>query len=499
MLFASFYCGVFAYNVIPDKNLLLIAHLDLLLIFIMFATVGSAHLYVYSLIKDKAMSTDKQILLYMPALLNFSISAVLFFLTGVDQVINLHLQKVAEVEHLPFTGSTVAINTTQERLEKAYWFFAESSVKIQLLLMVVLLMGLSIYAIRKQGYKLGRLSAFLFRGKPIKSSALTLLALILLCAATIFYILVGRTFVAHNYVPGLLMSILLATCMFVQSHVEYFNSNSYITLKSFFNNDLFNQERTPVTNTNAESVENVETEEVENGVEEVSVEAIEESKEEETDKQDEESTELNSTDKSTSEEESAKEIRAEEINIEGLENLDPVSKEAMKGMLKSVLDYVPKKLLTDEDIEKEVAEFRRRKAEQNSRSNKEGARLGTALPTDEKMQKLCDMLRDLIEEKHVYLDATLNRDSLAAMMKSNRTWVTLAIKEVYGTSIINLLTQKRLEAVKEHLMNNPDDTMDSIAHSCGFRDGSALCHKFRAAFGISPKAWVEERLKELKS
>ena len=114
---------------------------------------------------------------------------------------------------------------------------------------------------------------------------------------------------------------------------------------------------------------------------------------------------------------------------------------------------------------------------------------GQAQYVDQPVAPSCDgALRDLLEWLRAHLDQPLTVRQLAARANmSERTFARRFVQDT-GTTPQRWLTGQRILLVQQ-LLEESDETVDTIADRTGFGNATALRHHFRAWRGTTPNAY----------
>lgn len=94
-----------------------------------------------------------------------------------------------------------------------------------------------------------------------------------------------------------------------------------------------------------------------------------------------------------------------------------------------------------------------------------------------------------IEQHYARMDLT--PDIIAKALHCSRSSLDRACLE-QRTSVMKLLHEVRLNAVRHKLENSAEERIETIAYQCGFSNPSVLSKLYKLRFGLSPKAWREE-------
>ena len=114
---------------------------------------------------------------------------------------------------------------------------------------------------------------------------------------------------------------------------------------------------------------------------------------------------------------------------------------------------------------------------------------GQAQYVDQPVAPSCDgTLRDLLEWLRAHLDQPLSVRQLAARANmSERTFARRFVADT-GTTPRRWLTGQRI-LLAQQLLEETDETVDTIADRAGFGNATALRHHFRARRGTTPNAY----------
>lgn len=110
----------------------------------------------------------------------------------------------------------------------------------------------------------------------------------------------------------------------------------------------------------------------------------------------------------------------------------------------------------------------------------------------EKSAHLANHLHQLMEDDCIYLQPGLHIDDLAAMMGTNRTYVTRLMQQEFGQTFVDYINNARIIYSKRILLTT-SLTLEDIASKSGFASASAYCRVFRRMTGTTPMAWKNEQ------
>ncbi|MBO4764226.1 MAG: helix-turn-helix transcriptional regulator [Bacteroidales bacterium] len=111
-----------------------------------------------------------------------------------------------------------------------------------------------------------------------------------------------------------------------------------------------------------------------------------------------------------------------------------------------------------------------------------------AVARDDADAKLLADLRELFEQKEVYLDKNLTIDSLAKMASTNKARMSRFINEVFSCNFPTLLNNYRVTKAVELLSDPASDiyTVEAIGENCGFNNRQAFHSSFKKRIGMPP-------------
>lgn len=90
---------------------------------------------------------------------------------------------------------------------------------------------------------------------------------------------------------------------------------------------------------------------------------------------------------------------------------------------------------------------------------------------------------------HYQQDISL--DKLAEILTINASYLSYIFKKETGSTIVQYLTNVRMEQACELLCHRPDLTMEEIALQTGYNSTTYFHKIFRSKFGVSPRQWQQ--------
>ncbi|MBP5317430.1 MAG: helix-turn-helix transcriptional regulator [Bacteroidales bacterium] len=112
---------------------------------------------------------------------------------------------------------------------------------------------------------------------------------------------------------------------------------------------------------------------------------------------------------------------------------------------------------------------------------------------DDNDAKLLADLRDLLENKEVFLDKSLTIESLAKMAGTNKARMSQFINKVFGCNFPTLLSNYRVTKAVA-MFSDPANsiyTVEAIGENCGFNNRQAFHSSFKKKIGMPPSKFRE--------
>ena len=116
------------------------------------------------------------------------------------------------------------------------------------------------------------------------------------------------------------------------------------------------------------------------------------------------------------------------------------------------------------------------------------------MPNEAKVQELYDRACHLMEHDRLYADPQLNREHLAELLGTNRTYLSAIIKEKSGMSYLQFVNSYRInEAIR--ILSDPEKTdypLKKIWSDLGFNSPATFYKLFQQAVGITPSVYRKQ-------
>ena len=113
---------------------------------------------------------------------------------------------------------------------------------------------------------------------------------------------------------------------------------------------------------------------------------------------------------------------------------------------------------------------------------------GNVAEGEEKVEALYKRLCELMERDKMYLRPDLQRDELARMLNTNRTYLSKAVTRFAGKgSITDFINGYRLSYAAKLLKEEPDLNIREVELRSGFNSRETFNRTFRKHYGMTPR------------
>ena len=147
----------------------------------------------------------------------------------------------------------------------------------------------------------------------------------------------------------------------------------------------------------------------------------------------------------------------------------------------------------EEELKKRLKESRQQllESESNKESVDEVKSEKPSMVNAEKMDVIYESLCRLMEEKKIYTDSQLNRDTLAEKLETNRTYLTQVVSVKSGMNIPAFINHYRIEEAVRILSDREktDYPLKQLCSDLGFASMSTFYKLFNKQVGMSPSAY----------
>lgn len=116
---------------------------------------------------------------------------------------------------------------------------------------------------------------------------------------------------------------------------------------------------------------------------------------------------------------------------------------------------------------------------------------------EEKANEIAEKLEMLFHNEEIYRDCSINRDRLAEMVGTNRTYLSKVVKDKYGKTVSQFITSHRINRAIELLSQTGNNIpMKAVEYESGFSSSSSFFKLFKEQVGMSP-AKFREKIQEI--
>ena len=111
----------------------------------------------------------------------------------------------------------------------------------------------------------------------------------------------------------------------------------------------------------------------------------------------------------------------------------------------------------------------------------------------EEESRLRMKFEDLMFSEQPFLRQGIKLSDIAAMLETNRTYISRLVNSSYGMSFTDYVNTLRIEYSKQYLLENRNARQSDIAAACGFPNAPSFNSIFKKATGMTPKIWLATR------
>lgn len=103
----------------------------------------------------------------------------------------------------------------------------------------------------------------------------------------------------------------------------------------------------------------------------------------------------------------------------------------------------------------------------------------------------------LMKEERLFLQPQLTLQDVAEKLHSNKTYVSKLVNNTYNMGFPELINKLRVEYAEQYILTHRDAIQAEIAAECGFLSASTFNNIFTKIKGMTPKAWIASKNKNL--
>ena len=108
-----------------------------------------------------------------------------------------------------------------------------------------------------------------------------------------------------------------------------------------------------------------------------------------------------------------------------------------------------------------------------------------------KREKMKDELVHLFDEKEIYTNGNLTINDVAALLGTNRTYISNLINNEFGFSFYQFVNKYRIQKATILFIEHPEMQIQEVASLVGFNSLSSFISSFKLNEGITPKQWKQ--------
>ena len=121
----------------------------------------------------------------------------------------------------------------------------------------------------------------------------------------------------------------------------------------------------------------------------------------------------------------------------------------------------------------------------------------TPLPSEEPEQKpdviteVSQRIQMALENPDIWQNPDLTQDDLVRMVRTNRRYLQLGIKQLGYDSYPDMINRRRVAYIQEQLHDDPAQNLQSLFYDAGYRSRTSAWRNFTAIAGCSPTEYCE--------
>lgn len=106
-----------------------------------------------------------------------------------------------------------------------------------------------------------------------------------------------------------------------------------------------------------------------------------------------------------------------------------------------------------------------------------------------KRENILLQIDSLLNDDKVFLKKDLRLDDIVNLTQTNRTYISLLIKEEFQCGFSDLINRKRVEYAQEYVLTQPHISHHQLAEKSGFSHPSSFSRAFKLNVGVTFKMW----------
>ena len=101
-----------------------------------------------------------------------------------------------------------------------------------------------------------------------------------------------------------------------------------------------------------------------------------------------------------------------------------------------------------------------------------------------------ERINKIMEEQKLYLNSELKLQDMAAILGTNRRFISDCINSQTGRSFAQYVNTYRIEHAKRLLRQNNGQKIASVYCESGFANETTFFRTFKSVTGMTPKEWL---------
>ena len=102
---------------------------------------------------------------------------------------------------------------------------------------------------------------------------------------------------------------------------------------------------------------------------------------------------------------------------------------------------------------------------------------------------LVSRFQRLMTGDQLFLQPGLSLDTVAARLKSNKTYISKMVNQTYGIGFPEVLNILRVDYAQQYMRKHDDASQEEVARASGFLSASSFNTVFKRITGYTPKVW----------
>ena len=106
---------------------------------------------------------------------------------------------------------------------------------------------------------------------------------------------------------------------------------------------------------------------------------------------------------------------------------------------------------------------------------------------------LVSRFQRLMTDEQLFLQPGLILDTVAARLKSNKTYISKMVNQTYGIGFPEVLNILRVDYAQQYMRKHEDASQEETARASGFLSASSFNTVFKRITGYTPKVWASRK------